>query len=218
MDATTARRAVLATATAGAMALAAAPASACSLVTISTGHVDAVDVAYEDGTLETSVHDESVEPDVERDPAQVVLVALPGAQTEVPDDEAYSFLGDAGDTVWVLPEVQDESLLWPGFSAEEIEDGVFVDDELDVTFTKFRGPDGVSVFDAELDGSPHLLLDSEDRQADVVTLTAGAHQHASWAFEASGTYRLTYVVTGTLADSGETISSEPTTITFSVQE
>lgn len=192
------------------------PAEASAVTVISQGHVDAVDVAYEDGELGITIHDESVEPDVERDPADVVLVAKPQARTTVPDDPAYAFLGSPGAAVWVLPETQDPDLLWPGLSGEEIEPGVFVDDSVRIRFKQVWGPDGMSLFTTDPVGTPSVLIDSEDGLPDVVTLPAGLHQHANWAFEKAGVYRLRVDATARLAATGATVTSAPAWITFAV--
>lgn len=197
-----------------ALVLTGGPAQADALVEISQGHVDAVDVGYEDGELEISVHDESVEPDVERDPADVLLVATSQAQWSVPDDPAFSFLGDPGDTVWLLPEIQDENLLWPGLSAEEVESGVFVDDTITLKMKKFTGPAGMSLFTNGPNGEPVLIADSEDSVADSYDLPAGFHVHENWAFEAAGTYTMTVVACAELESTGKKIRSEPAVITF----
>lgn len=188
-----------------------------STTTLSAGHVDAIDIAWEDGEFALSVHDETVEPSVERDPAAVRFVAKSESAVVIPDDPAYGFLGSPGQTAWILPEVQDENLLWPGISTGELEPGVFENDQVKVKFTRVLGPNGFSLFDTAQDGGPHLLVDSEDGLPDVVTLEAGTHQHASWAFEAPGTYEITYRVKGRLAATGTTAVSEPVTLTFVVQ-
>ncbi|MGL5930621.1 MAG: choice-of-anchor M domain-containing protein [Dermatophilaceae bacterium] len=188
-----------------------------SRVSLTTGHVDVVDIAWEDGEFELAVHDESVTPDVERDPDDVLLVALRGARTTVPDDPAYRFLGAAGSTVSILPQAQNPDLLWPGFSAEEIEPGTFVGDTVEARFTKLSGPDGVSVFTEGADGSPQVVADSEDSTPDVIPLTAGEHFHANVAFEKPGTYRITYQATGVLADTGARVTSAPATLVVSVR-
>lgn len=195
----------------------AAPVGATALLPLAQGHVDVVDVAYEDGQLEIGVHDESVTPDVERDPADVVFVVKREARITVPADPAYRFLGTPGvSKVWVLPEIQDEALLWPGLSAEEIEPGTFVGDSVRLTATAFSGPDGLSVFTSGPNGEPVLIGDSEDRRPDVVDLPAGDHQHANWAFEKAGTYRVTVVASATRLD-GVRVKSTPAVLTFKVQ-
>jgi surface-anchored protein len=193
------------------------PARASSLVQISQGHVDAVDVGYEDGALGITVHDETVTPDVERDPADVHLVVKKEAGWTVPDDPAFGFLGAPGAKVWLLPEIQDENLLWPGLSAEEIENGVFVDDTIQLKATGFSGPDGMSLFTNGPSGEPQIIADSEDSLPDVYDLPTGLHVHGNWAFEKAGTYKVTVVAGGRLASSNELITSAPTVITFKVE-
>ncbi|WP_422771322.1 choice-of-anchor M domain-containing protein [Plantactinospora sp. WMMC1484] len=194
----------------------AVPAQA-AVVKLSQGHVDAVDVAFEDGEFEISVHDETVDPDVERDPADVIFVAKPEAAVTVPDDPAYAFLGAPGATVHILPEVQDENLLWAGLATEELESGVFVGDSVRIRFTRVNGPDGFSIFVSDPVGAPNVLVDSEDGLPDVITRPVGDHMHLNWAFERAGTYRIKVDVTGRLAATGERVTSDPVWLTFKVK-
>lgn len=193
------------------------PAQAAAPVQISQGHVDAVDVGYESGNLELSIHDETVTPDVERDPADVVLVAKPEAKIAVPADSSYRFLGRPGATVWVLPEVQDPNLLWAGLSTEEIEPGVFKSDSISINFKKFVGPDGVSLFTTDAGGRAVVLADSEDPCPDIIKLPAGTHQHVNWGFEKAGTYKITVQATARLASNNRKVTSDPATLTFRVK-
>lgn len=198
-------------------ALAAAPltAAATPVVVLEQGHVDAVDVAYEDGTLELHVHDETVDPPVERDPADVVLRALPGARTTVPADSAYRFLGRAGAPVWILPETENPDLLWPGLSTEDIETGVFTGDTVTLTLCHVRGPGALSVFTTDPLGAPTVLANSGDGTPDRLALATGTHEHVNWGFTRTGTYRATFQATATLAD-GTRVTSDPATYTFQV--
>jgi surface-anchored protein len=208
------RTLVAVTATATAAVLVTASAAHAATV-LSVGHVDVVDAGYVDGELEIAVFDEDNE--VEYDPADVVFAALPGSAVAVPDDPAYAFLGTSGTTVWVLPEVQDPDLLWPGIAAEEVEPGVFVNDRLSLRILKVKGPDGLSVFRTGSAGEPIVLADSEDGLPDAIPLTAGLDEHANWAFEAPGTYQVTVRVTGRLAATGEVVRSDREVLTFTVE-
>ncbi len=193
------------------------------LVVLSEGHADAVDAAFEDGELGITIHDETVDPDVERDPANVILAVKPSAKLLVPDAR-FSFLGPVGATVWVLPQDQldAESLgvLFLGLSSEEIEPGTFVDDTVDIRFRDVRGPNGFSLFESPEDEStpPPVLVDSEDGLPDTVALPSGTHRHANWAFEAAGIYRVKVDVRGRLAGvAGQPLVSSPrATLTFAV--
>ncbi|RKR86839.1 surface-anchored protein [Micromonospora pisi] len=212
---TTGLVAAMAAFTAGILAFS-APAQASAITVISQGHVDAIDVAYEEGEWGITIHDETVEPDVERDPADVLLVARHEAKTTVPDDPTYAFLGAPGAEVWVLPETQDTALLWPGLSAEEVEPGVFVGDSIQIRFKQVLGPDGLSLFTTDPVGAPTVLVDSEDGLPDAVTLPAGAHLHANWAFEKAGVYLIKVDATAQLAADGTRVTSAPAWIKFAV--
>jgi len=186
-------------------------------VVLSAGHVDAVDVAYEDGALELGVHDETVEPDVEREPGDVVFLVKKAAKTTVPADPAYGFLGAPGKPVWMLPEVQNESLLWAGLAAEEVEPGVFAGDTVTLEVESVTGSGRFAIFTENAVGTPQVLVNSADGLPDAITLDAGTHRHVSWAFQKAGVYCVTIRATARLADSGATVTSEPATYTFVVQ-
>ncbi|MFC0530957.1 choice-of-anchor M domain-containing protein [Phytohabitans kaempferiae] len=190
----------------GALIAAGGPAQASGQVVISQGHVDVVGVAYEDGELNLHIHDGSVEPGVEREPHEVKFQVLPEAETTVPANPAYGFLGNAGDPVWILPQVENPDLLWAGFGAEEIEPGVFQNDAVQVRFWISAGPGDVAVYTEDAFGLPsEVLVDTGDGLPDTVTLTAGDHLHANWAFEEPGHYWIVVSASGRLAGTGETV-------------
>lgn len=192
----------------------ASPAVAASPVVLDQGHVDVFGIAYEDGALNLHVH--AHDGDAEYDPSEVQLVAKPAAKATVPDDSAYKFLGDPGDPVWVLPQVEDPELLFPGIAAEEVEPGVFKNDTLKIDVVGIRGPADFSIFTVDGVGAPTVLVDSGDGLPDCTTAAAGGHKHANWAFEAAGTYKVWVRARGTLA-SGKTVYSPLETYTFKVQ-
>jgi surface-anchored protein len=194
----------------------AAPAQAAQLVVLDKGHVDVVDVAYEDGGLHLHIHDETVDPGVERDPKDVLLRVLPKARTTIPAGQAFSFLGTAGDPVWILPQVQDQDLLFAGLSTEELQTGVFAGDQVTLKLCGVHGPGKVSAFTADAFGNPSVLFNSRDGLPDTTALSVSGHQHANWSFTAAGTYRFVFSATAQLAGTGAVISSTPVTVTFKV--
>lgn len=167
------------------------------------GHVDPIDAAFEDDSLELSIHDESVDPDVERDHEHTILVVKAAAKVQVPDAR-FAFIGPVGRTFWLLPEAQLDAeaagILWPGLAAEEIEPGVFVDDHVEFRFKQLHGPNGLSLFANPSDESspPEVLVDSENGLPDTMTIPVGSHRHVNWAFEAAGVYLLHVDVRGRL--------------------
>ncbi|MEU8663028.1 choice-of-anchor M domain-containing protein [Actinoplanes philippinensis] len=195
----------------------AVPAQAAGVVVLSAGHVDVVDLAYSDGVLEIGVHDETVEPDVEREVDDVVFLVGNAARTAVPDNPAFGFLGTAGKPVWILPEIQNEDLLWPGIATEEIENGVFAADTVTLTVEKVTGSGRFAVFTEDAVGNPDVLVNSGDGLPDALPLATGAHRHASWAFQKAGVYLIKVRATATLAATGATVTSEPALYKFVVQ-
>ncbi|NEA31986.1 choice-of-anchor M domain-containing protein [Streptomyces sp. SID13031] len=184
-------------------------------VVLDQGHVDVVGIAFEDGAFNLHIHDE--EHGVEYAPSEVNLVAKPGSEIAVPADPQYSFLGTPGARAWVLPQVQDPDLLWPGIGAEEIEPGVFKDDALKVDVIGVTGPADLSVFTTDAFGAPTVLVDSGNGLPDRINTSAGGHLHANWAFEAAGTYKVKVRVCGTLAATNQTVSAIAT-YTFKVNQ
>lgn len=181
------------------------PAQASAPVVLSVGHVDVFGVAFEDGALNLHVHAD--EPEAEYAPHEVRLDALPGSKTTVPNDPRYAFLGAPGAPVWILPEVQNEELLFPGFGAEELEPGVFVGDSVRVRLIGAHGPGDFSVFTTDAAGTPNIIFDTGNGLPDTFTLGVGGHLHANFAFEGAGDYYLLVVVTARLASNGNTVAS-----------
>ncbi|MFI6349130.1 choice-of-anchor M domain-containing protein [Streptomyces sp. NPDC050560] len=213
MNRTFRRMALVTGTTTATLTLAVATAQAAP-VTLSEGHVDVVDLAYEDGALELGLHDETTGTPVERDPAEVTLHVKAEAETTVPDNAAYSFLGTPGAPVWVLPQTNDPNLLYAGWAGHELPAGAFQGDTVSLNLTAVDGPADVSVYDVEA-GSPVKHFDSGDGLPDTVGVNAGDHHHTNWAFEAEGDYTLTFRATGTLTD-GTTVTSQPVAYHFTV--
>ncbi|MCG5440968.1 choice-of-anchor M domain-containing protein [Micromonospora foliorum] len=193
-----------------------AQAATTSAVVFNTGHLDLVDVAYEAGTLEVGIHDE--DNDVEYGTDEVKLVVKGQARVTVPADPAYAFLGTPGvSTVWVLPQIQNTNLIWPGLAAEEIEAGVFAGDAVTLSVQSVAGPGQLAIYTENAVGQPTVLVDSGDGLPDTITLTAGGHTHANWAFDKAGTYCVTVRAAGTLAATGQQVTSDPATLRFTVK-
>ncbi|MYU12445.1 hypothetical protein GTZ78_17495 [Streptomyces sp. SID8361] len=207
------RAALFAGAAIASVGLAAAPAQAAT-ITLSEGHVDVVDIGYEGGALELVLADGTSGTEVERDPADVLLHVKPEAETTVPNNSAYSFLGSPGDPVWILPQALNADLLYAGWSAHELDAGVFRGDTVQLQLTAVSGPADVSVYDI-VNAQPVKQFDSGDGLPDSVNVSAGDHHHTNWAFQAEGDYKLTFKATGTLLD-GTTVNSDSVDYHFTV--
>ena len=184
----------------GAVAVTASPVSAAGTVVLASGHTDAVDVRYTGGTLALKVKDDTVSPAVTRDPAHVTFQVLPAARTEVPDTEAFAFLGAPGTPIWMLPQVQDPALLWPGWNTTGLDAGVFSGDRVTISLVGAEGPGPVTVFDTSSLGEPNIRFRSSDGLPDTIAVPVHSHAHASWVFGAVGRYTLKFQADATLAN------------------
>lgn len=193
------------------VALAAALALGTTVLT--AGHVDVLDVDYTGGALSVQLLDGTSGTAVRRDPATVELDVLAAAKTTVPSNSAYAFLGTPGSTVWILPQTQNANLLWAGWNSTDVPTGTFQGNTLTMSLLSVSGGN-LSVYTQSL-GTPTVLFTSGDGLPDTKPLAAGAHTHANWAFSAAGTYTVTFRVSGTLAATGATVSTDAT-YTFKV--
>jgi surface-anchored protein len=194
--------------------LSASVAAHAGKVVFSNIHGD-LDMGYEDGELELIFHDHTH--DVEYDPKDVILQVNGSAKTTVPNSGTYSFLGQPGDPVWILPAVQDPNLLFLGTASEEIPTGIFVGDAVWLSLEAVKGPGEFALFAIDPFGTPVVLMNSRDgiTDSDGLSAPAGGHTDYNFAFSKPGTYHITLEATGVLLD-GTVISSGKVTYTFKV--
>ncbi len=192
-----------------------APDPVGDIVRVRQGEVD-LGVAFEDGAFDLHLHDHAADVEYEADEARVFASAV--ARSAVPDDAAFSFLGAAGQTVWILPQRENPTLPYLGVAGEEIEEGVFQDDKLDLTFVGLTGPGDMSMYVVDGFGAPNVYFNSGDglTESDRYEIGVGSHAHVNWAFTAPGVYEVTLQAIGTLVD-GSAVQSEPTTFVFEVE-
>jgi surface-anchored protein len=171
---------------------------------LARGHVDLVEVTREGSRLVVSVKDDTAGgAPVYRSPAEVQLRVPDGSRTEVPSGP-FSFLGAAGSQVFLLPQVQDPDLVWPGWSTERLGAGELVGDAVRLRLVGVEGPGSLAVFTTDQFGSPRVLFDSDDGAPDEVSVPIRTHAHANWAFSAAGVHRVTVDVLGDLDGAGPT--------------
>ncbi|GAA3927285.1 choice-of-anchor M domain-containing protein [Actinoplanes auranticolor] len=194
----------------------AAGSPAYAATTLTSGHVDVLDVDYTaPGTLTLNVGDSTSGTLVERAPADVVFQVPAAAKITVPAGSAWSFLGTAGGTAWVLPQGNTSGLLWAGWNTTEVPSGVFQANSVTFRLNSFSGPGHVSVYTVA-SGTPTRLFDSSDGLPDTRTVTYNAHTHANWGFTKAGTYTVNFEVTGKLLSTGATVTTGVKAFTFTV--
>ena len=192
----------------------ATPAHAAT-VTLTSGHVDVLDIDYAAGALTLDVLDGTGTTTVERAPADVVFQVPAAAQITVPATAGRSFLGAAGSTAWVLPQSSTAGLLWAGWNTTDVASGVLQGNTVTVKLTGVSGPGAFSVYTVS-GGTPTRLFDSSDGLPDSRTVARNVHTHANWGFTAAGTYTVTFEVTARLASTGATVTTGAKDFTFTV--
>ncbi|MBM4361322.1 MAG: choice-of-anchor M domain-containing protein [Deltaproteobacteria bacterium] len=190
-------------------------------IVLGVGHVDAVAFNYDDCRRAlTLAVDDNTEPlantHVLRDPARVLFHAGSAAELVLPELAAFAFLGDPGDTIWVLPETQIDSVVWPGFQTYGVQPGEVADDAVVLRLVSADGPGRFAAFFSPPDDvTPVARLFDPAGGVDEYVVLAATHLHTNWAFTSPGLYRLTFEATATLAD-GTEVTSAPHTYRFLV--
>ncbi|HTE58821.1 MAG TPA: TIGR03773 family transporter-associated surface protein [Solirubrobacteraceae bacterium] len=199
-------RRLLATA-AALLALGAAPAAAGQRTVIADGHVD-LGPRFAGGTWTIQIRDDTVEPPTWRELPDVVLQAVGAARTEVPDDRAFAFLGKPGAPVWLLPQVEQTGVLWPGWNTQH--ESVVDEIAREVTWRLHgvRGPGRFALFSTQDFGAPALLFSSARPFPQEIGIDADSHVHANWAFSAPGTYLLDVELAATTRSAGDVNARE----------
>jgi putative ABC transporter-associated repeat protein len=148
-----------------------------------------------------------------REPSSVVLHVKPAARNTLPDSDDFAFLGKGGDPVWLLDQVQQEGLLWPGWSTDNIKAGA-AKGGVEFSLTKVDGPGTYALYTYDAMSGANVLFNSKDGVPDSFDVAQNTHAHGGWAFTKEGTYRLTFKMSGTLANGTKVSDTE--TVTFVV--
>jgi surface-anchored protein len=128
----------------------------------------------------------------------------------------------AGEPLWIFPQTQNNTLLWPGFGLE--------DPSVSTLFTQVRfelvGVQGFASSSAPGEfalwtqggiGNPTVWMSTVTDSfngtpvPDAYTIAGGGHSHMNWGFDSLGVYGLQMRAVGTLAGGG-TVTSDIETI------
>lgn len=180
-------------------------------------HVDAVYPEIENGVLEVS----TLTPDGVRSPDEVVLHIPSTDSSHVELPAGYEFLGPEGTEAWATTEVQDPTVVWPGWSFEGIPNGI-LKGTVKISYDGFSyaGEGGQPRFAVTqpggFDGSKVTPLIVPGTTFTSVSGEVGGHTHATWTFTEEGTYDIDLTVAATLADG--TALTDDATVRFVVGE
>ncbi len=146
----------------------------------------------------------------------VILKVKPAAQTTVPASVNFAFLGTVGSPVWILPQAQNEALLYFGYGDEGIPEGVFTNNQVKVALKSVTGPGDFFSFRVDGFGTPQILFNTRDGITAADAATVQAEAHLNWAFSQPGDYTVVLEASGTLIEGNVASSSGPVTFHFSV--
>lgn len=121
----------------------------------------------------------------------------------------YDYIAPEGTDIFYIPSTRTRGLLYPGLGAEGIRPGALKNNTINLELVRSSVPEGgrAEVFTESGRDNPRVF--STNDQLAPHTITAGGHEHLSWAFTRAGIYQLTFRATATLAD-GTPVSSEAT--------
>ncbi|HKJ90415.1 MAG TPA: choice-of-anchor M domain-containing protein, partial [Oceanipulchritudo sp.] len=132
-----------------------------------------------------------------------VITVLGGyALTVIPDDSLFSFLGEAGDPLFLISASPLEGTPFLGFEAEDLLANV-LSGPLEIGLHTADGPGEVFLYTVDAGGLPTLLWDSSSPAETYLSLSAGSHKHANIAFTQPGSYTLHLEVEAPLASGSE---------------
>ena len=158
-------------------------------VVIADGHVD-LGPRLVDGRWTLQIRDDTGDGPVWRQLPDVVLQVVDAAKTTVPDDPAYAFLGSSGSDIWVLPQVQDQEVVWPGWNTQDPSIADVVGREVDWRLHGVEGPGRFELFLTGSFGTPEPIFSSDRPYPQETGVEAGTHVHGNWVFTAPGAYSL----------------------------
>ncbi|MFI5712717.1 TIGR03773 family transporter-associated surface protein [Kribbella sp. NPDC051620] len=181
-----------------------APAPPGAQVVIADGHVD-LGPRFVHGRWTIQLRDDTGDPVVWRPLENVVVQATDKAELSVPADPAYSFLGKAGQKVWVIPQVQQPGVVWPGWNTQDPEVAKRVDREVTWSLNGVDGPGTFTLFLNSDFGKPAPVFDSRKPFPQETGIDVNTHVHGNWTFSAPGTYLLDITMRAELTD-GTTVT------------
>lgn len=182
------------------------------------GELDLEVIYHESGEWELAFLREA--DGVEFDPSDVALHVGAESLSTVPGGSAYSFLGEPGSDLYVLPQEEKEGLLFVGIAGDEIPEGVFESEQVNLTLVSVSGPGETFLYTVDAFGSPNVSFNSADGLSaeDIHPVSVGGHAHQNWAFTKPGFYVVELQASGVLAGSGESVNSEIVKLYFEVEE
>ncbi|MSS46500.1 hypothetical protein FYJ43_10840 [Cutibacterium sp. WCA-380-WT-3A] len=164
---------------------------------IKRGHVD-VGPRIVDGSFFLMARDDTANPPVWRSTDDAVLRVADASRIDVPTDDTYSFLTEMrGKKAYVIPQTQDQNVVWLGWNTQAPEVVKHFPRGADLVFTRHDGPGQVHMFIENGFDSPMPLYDSTKSGEQLVHMEPNTHVHANWVFSDPGAQTISVNVRGT---------------------
>ncbi|MEU5153923.1 TIGR03773 family transporter-associated surface protein [Glycomyces sp. NPDC021274] len=175
--------------------------AACTV--IGDGHID-IGPRFVDGTWTAQLRDDTGSESVWRELEDVVLQVPDAALFPIPEGD-FGFLGEPGQDIYMLPQVQASGIVWPGWNTQDrsVIDGV--PGAVDWNLTEVDGPGDFTIFLTGTFGGADILFNSAEALPQTVSIPRNTHAHGNWTFSEPGVYRLTVEFTATTGE-GETVT------------
>jgi surface-anchored protein len=125
--------------------------------------------------------------------------------------------GNAGDSLWILPQNSYAGVPYVGISAETLSTSDF-EDTLRIQLVNMEGPGQFMLWQSSTFGSFDVRMDTRDGidSQDALTPLVGAHEHYNWGFTTNGIYRLYFQASALQKGTGKRLYSPVTPFTFQI--
>jgi surface-anchored protein len=171
---------------------------------IADGHID-IGPRFVDGAWTAQLRDDRAAESVWRELDDVVLQVPDTALFPIPEGD-FDFLGETGQEIYMLPQVQASGIVWPGWNTQDPSVIEGVPGAVEWNLAKVDGPGEFTIFLTGTFGGAEVLFDSSEALPQTVSIPRNTHAHGNWTFSEPGVYRLTVEFTATTGD-GETVTA-----------
>lgn len=152
-----------------------------------------------DGKWKLKIRDDTGDEPVWRDPENVVFKLGGNSIIPMPDDAAYSFIGEKpGTKLYVIPQTQNPDVPWLGWNTQE--GGVLneLDRGANLSLEGVSGPGKLHVYLENGNNNPQQLWDSTKGYPQNSWIETNAHTHVNWVFSKPGIYHVKLTFSGKL--------------------
>lgn len=146
---------------------------------------------------------------------EVTVVGAPAARLTLPPGTPF---GEAGNSLWVLPQNQNPQLPYLGTSGVGVPGNALANNQLEIRLVRVEGPGHFLLWQTLGPGQFEIQMDSRNgiHAEDVERIQVDGHEHHSWGFTTSGLYRITFRAAGTLAGHTQPTAGAEHTMIFHI--